>query len=95
MPDVDKTKISMYELLICLTNASDLISAEVADHHQQVAYLAFRIGERLDLPPAHKKDLALAPCSTTSAPFRSTNASRLSKTNQTTTRCAAPACSRL
>lgn len=60
MPDVDKTKISMYELLICLTNASDLISAEVADHHQQVAYLAFRIGERLDLPPAHKKDLALA-----------------------------------
>jgi response regulator RpfG family c-di-GMP phosphodiesterase len=50
----------MYDLLICLTNAGDLISHEVADHHQQVAYLAFRIGEQLNLPPEQKKNLLLA-----------------------------------
>ncbi len=60
MPRIDKMDINMYELLICLTNAGDLISHEVADHHQKVAYLAFRIGERLNLPPEEKKNLMLA-----------------------------------
>jgi response regulator RpfG family c-di-GMP phosphodiesterase len=50
----------MYDLLICLTNAGDLISHEVSNHHQQVAYLAFRIGEQLDLPLEQKKNLMLA-----------------------------------
>lgn len=60
MPGLDKNKINMYDLLICLTNAGDLISPEIANHHQQVAYLAFRIGEQLDLPLEQKKDLMLA-----------------------------------
>lgn len=60
MPRIDKAQINLYDLLICLTNAGDLISHEVADHHQQVAYLAFRIGEQLDLPSEQKKDLMLA-----------------------------------
>ncbi|MGI6174996.1 MAG: HD domain-containing phosphohydrolase [Christensenellales bacterium] len=60
MPRIDKTKISMYDLLVCLTNAEDIISHEVADHHQRVAYLAFRIGERLNLPLEQKKNLMLA-----------------------------------
>lgn len=60
MPRMDKTPVNIYDLLICLTNAGDLISPEVANHHQQVAYLAFRIGEQLDLPSAQKKNLMLA-----------------------------------
>jgi HD-GYP domain-containing protein (c-di-GMP phosphodiesterase class II) len=60
MPRIDKTKISMYDLLVCLTNAGDIISPEVADHHQRVAYLAFKIGEQLNLPPEQKKNLMLA-----------------------------------
>ena len=52
--------VNLYDLLICLTNAGDLISPEVTDHHQRVAYLAFRIGEQLQLPPEQKKDLMLA-----------------------------------
>ena len=60
MPRIDKTEINMYDLLICLTNAGDLISHEVANHHQQVAYLAFRISERLDLPSEQKKNIMLA-----------------------------------
>ncbi|MDR3553023.1 MAG: HD domain-containing protein [Clostridia bacterium] len=50
----------MYELLICLTNAEDLISPEVANHHQQVAYLAFKIAEQLGLPGGQEKQLMLA-----------------------------------
>lgn len=60
MPRIDKTEINIYDLLICLTNAGDLISHEVANHHQQVAYLAFRIGEQLGLPSEQKKNLMLA-----------------------------------
>ncbi|MPL99745.1 3'3'-cGAMP-specific phosphodiesterase 1 [bioreactor metagenome] len=60
MPDVNKTLINMYDLLICLTNAGDLISHEVSNHHQQVAYLAFRIAEQMGLPMEEKKDLMLA-----------------------------------
>jgi HD-GYP domain-containing protein (c-di-GMP phosphodiesterase class II) len=60
MSDVDRNLINMYELLICLTNAGDLISPELANHHQQVAYLAFKIAEQLDLPDEQKKELVLA-----------------------------------
>jgi response regulator RpfG family c-di-GMP phosphodiesterase len=60
MPTTDKTLINMHDLLACLTNAGDLISHEVADHHQQVAYLAFRIAEQMNLPAEQKKNLALA-----------------------------------
>ena len=60
MSDVDRERISLYELLICLTNAEDLISPEVANHHQKVAYLAFKIGEQLKLPMEEKKELMLA-----------------------------------
>ena len=59
-PDFGKTMIHMYDLLICLSNVGDIISPEVADHHQQVAYLAFQIAERLDLSAEQKKDLVLA-----------------------------------
>ena len=50
----------MYDLLICLTNASDLVSPELANHHQQVAYLAFKIAEQMELPAEQKKELMLA-----------------------------------
>lgn len=49
-----------YNLLICLTNAGELNSPEVANHHQQVAYLAFKLGEQMNLPPRQKKTLMLA-----------------------------------
>lgn len=60
MSDIDRNLINMYELLICLTNAGDLISPELANHHQQVAYLAFKIAGQLDLPDEQKKELTLA-----------------------------------
>jgi len=58
--NIEKSEYNIYDLLICLTNAGDLISPEVANHHQQVAYLSFKIGEQLGLPSAQKKNLMLA-----------------------------------
>lgn len=60
MTKFDSGQINMYDLLICLTNAGDLISHEVANHHQQVAYLAFRIAEQMGLPVEQQKTLMLA-----------------------------------
>lgn len=60
MPDIEQNFINMYDLVLCLTNAVDLISPEVADHHQKVAYLSFRIAEKLCLPISQKRDLVLA-----------------------------------
>lgn len=60
MPDVSLNLINMYDLLICLSNAVDLVSPEVANHHQQVAYLAFKLGEQLNLSNDEKKELMLA-----------------------------------
>lgn len=50
----------MVELLICLTNAGDLISPELANHHQKVAYLAFKIAEQLELPQKQRSELIVA-----------------------------------
>jgi HD-GYP domain-containing protein (c-di-GMP phosphodiesterase class II) len=60
MNNLDYKRINLYELLICLTNAGDLVSPKLANHHQQVAYLAYKIGEQLDLPKKQQKELMLA-----------------------------------
>lgn len=60
MPDFDGNMINIYELLICLTSAEDLVSHELANHHQKVAYLALKIGEQLGLSFENKKELIIA-----------------------------------
>ncbi|SMC65485.1 HD domain-containing phosphohydrolase [Papillibacter cinnamivorans] len=60
MSELNQTKINLYDLLICLTNAGDLIRPEVSKHHQQVAYLAFRIADQMKLSAEQKKELMLA-----------------------------------
>ena len=60
MSEIEQNLVNMFDLLICLTNAVDLISHELENHHQQVAYLALRIAEQLGLSVEQKKDLILA-----------------------------------
>lgn len=60
MNNLDYKRINLYELLICLTNAGDLVSPKLANHHQQVAYLAYKIGEQLNLPKKQQNELMLA-----------------------------------
>jgi HD-GYP domain-containing protein (c-di-GMP phosphodiesterase class II) len=52
--------ISIYELLQCLTDAADLISPALANHHQQVAYLAYHIADQMGLSNTSKRDLVIA-----------------------------------
>jgi len=60
MKFLDKKLIDMYELILVLTNAIDISRPELEGHHQKVAYLAFRIGEELNLLISDQKNLFYA-----------------------------------
>lgn len=57
---MDKIRINLHELLLCLSNAQDLVSHDLSSHHQQVAYLSFRLAEKLELPIDIQKNIFLA-----------------------------------
>ncbi len=60
MSEFNRSFVNLYDLLICLTNAEDLVSPELRFHHQQVAYLAYKIAERVGIPERGRKNLMLA-----------------------------------
>jgi hypothetical protein len=37
--------IRLYDLLACLTQAEDIASPEIANHHRKVTYAAYRIAK--------------------------------------------------
>lgn len=55
-----RSKSSLFDLILCISDAVDLISPYVADHHRRVAYLAFHLGRQYGLSVARCKDLAVA-----------------------------------
>lgn len=57
---MDKIQINLGDILLCLSNAQNIISPVVSKHHQQVAYLAYRLSEVLNLPTQQRKDIFLA-----------------------------------
>lgn len=57
---IRKMQLNMYDLILCLTNAADLVCPELANHHKQVAYLAYCIGEEFGLTVEQRKDILLA-----------------------------------
>ena len=60
MDKLDTIKIRLYELLKCFSNAQDLVSPLLTNHHQQVAYLSFRLAQEIKLPIEQQKDIFLA-----------------------------------
>ncbi len=54
------SKISLFDLVACLSDAMDFIDPAVVNHHKQVASIAYRIGKEMALPPAELKELVLA-----------------------------------
>ena len=60
MQNISKQLINIYDLLICITNAGDLVRPEFEEHHQRVAYIAYQITDHLGLSVDEKKDLVLA-----------------------------------
>jgi len=53
---MDKIRINLQDLLICMSKAQDIMSPHLSNHHQQVAYLAFRLAEQIDLPIEQQKN---------------------------------------
>ena len=53
-------EISLFDLVIGLSEAVDLISKELNKHHQRVAYITYRIGAELKLPPKKLSMLTMA-----------------------------------
>ncbi len=48
--EMDKMRIRIYDMLFSLSSAADLITPEISGHQQQVARLAYRLAEQMDLP---------------------------------------------
>src|SRR5665647_3617242 len=57
---MDKIRINLYDLLTCISDAQDLISSNISKHHQQVAYLAFRLSEHINLSIEQQHNIFLA-----------------------------------
>jgi len=57
---VEKIKISLYTLLKSLSNAQDLISPILSNHHQQVAYMSFHLAQEQGFTLQEQKDIFLA-----------------------------------
>jgi len=52
--------ISLYELLFSISHITDMIDSNLNSHHEQVAYISFRLAEELGLPEDQKKNLILS-----------------------------------
>jgi HD-GYP domain-containing protein (c-di-GMP phosphodiesterase class II) len=57
---IKEPQIPLFDLVACLSDAVDLVSPALVDHHKQVAYIASCIGEELGYPLDKQKDLILA-----------------------------------
>lgn len=57
---MDKIRCNLKDLLICLSNAQDLVSPVLSNHNQQVAYLSFRLCEQIGLPLKTQRNVFLA-----------------------------------
>jgi HD-GYP domain-containing protein (c-di-GMP phosphodiesterase class II) len=57
---IKEPQIPLFDLVACLSDAVDLVSPALADHHKQVAYIASCIGEEFGFPLEKQKDLVLS-----------------------------------
>ncbi|MGB4439158.1 MAG: HD domain-containing phosphohydrolase [Sedimentibacter sp.] len=57
---MDKIRINLYDILTCISNTQDLVSTKLSNHQQQVAYLAFRLSEHINLPIDYQYNIFLA-----------------------------------
>ncbi|HBL84792.1 MAG: hypothetical protein A2Y17_01625 [Clostridiales bacterium GWF2_38_85] len=46
---MDKIRIKLYDFLLCISKAQDLVSHKLNNHQQMVAYLSYKLVEQLDL----------------------------------------------
>ena len=53
-------RIPLFDLVMSLSGAIDLVSKELVDHHKQVAYIALRIATEMGVAPETQRDIGLA-----------------------------------
>lgn len=53
-------KVSLIELMFCISDVLDLISDEVKDHHKRVACAAYYLAEAMQIDENNKRDIVLA-----------------------------------
>jgi HD-GYP domain-containing protein (c-di-GMP phosphodiesterase class II) len=57
---IKEPRLTLFDLAICLSDACDLVSPSLVNHHKQVAFIAWCIGKELGLDDDRIKDLVLA-----------------------------------
>lgn len=53
-------RIKLYDMMFALSCAMDLVAPELFNHHQQVAYLAYRLAEEMGLSKVEQQTLFMA-----------------------------------
>ena len=56
----EKMQVPLFDLIMCLSSAMDLVSPAVVNHHKQVAYIAYCIADEFGLPEDGRKNLVIA-----------------------------------
>jgi HD-GYP domain-containing protein (c-di-GMP phosphodiesterase class II) len=59
-PMANEPMASMFEMILCLSQAVDLVSPLVADHHKRVTYIASCLAKELGLPEHEIRDIVVA-----------------------------------
>ena len=60
MPVTYPIKLDIYKLVVSLTEATDLISPALVNHHKQVSFIAYSLGKAIGLDDASLRHLAIA-----------------------------------
>ncbi|TCL72427.1 HD domain-containing protein [Hydrogenispora ethanolica] len=57
---IKELKVPLGDLIFCLSDAIDLISPSIANHHKRVAYIALNLALEMNLPAEERKQLVIA-----------------------------------
>jgi HD-GYP domain-containing protein (c-di-GMP phosphodiesterase class II) len=55
-----KNELSLLNIVLAISEAVDMVSPDLADHHSRVAYIVYRLAEALGLPENEQKNLTIA-----------------------------------
>lgn len=57
---IKELRIPLFEMIMCFSDAMDLISPAIVDHHKRVAYISFSMAAELGLSADQQNDLLVA-----------------------------------
>ncbi len=55
-----RMRVSLFEILDCISSAIDMVSPEIANHHHQTAFLAYRIAQQMQLSEEAQRNVLMA-----------------------------------